>query len=223
MDTAPRLPGFGDGNIGIDRSQLERYVAGLDPRTPAAGPLAPNTPFCTGTGADEIVLRPAPSDPNVTRAFRIGSVEGTRDGTVNVPVEADLAGGEIMTQFTIHFDPSVLSISDIAGTGINPDILLGDSLPEGTRVTINTSEIATGDIGIIVYFNGSGSYPALTAEPGTRTLVTLRFRLEDSVKIGSITPITFNDHVFETKASDTLGQTLIVSGGLRGGAAVVRK
>ena len=223
MDVAPRLPGFGDGKIGLDRTQLERYVSGQDPRTAAAGPLAPTQAFCTGTGTDLDTLRAAPSDPTVTRAFRIGSVEGTRDGTVSVPVEADLAGGEIMTQFTIHFDPSVLSISDLAGTNLNPDVLLGDALPEGTRVTVNTTDIASGDIGVIVYFNGAALYPAVTAEAGTRTLVTLRFRLEDSVKIGTITPITFNDTVFETKASDTLGQPLTVSGGVRGGAAVVRR
>ena len=40
MDTAP-FATKGDGAIGIDRSQLERYIAGLDPKSAGSGPKAP--------------------------------------------------------------------------------------------------------------------------------------------------------------------------------------
>jgi len=140
---------------------------------------------------------------------------------VEVPVEADLSGGEGMMQFTIHFDPSMLSISDIAGGDINPDVLLGEGLPEGTRVIVNTGHLADGDIGVVVYFNGSGSYPAVTVDPGTKTLVHLRFQVTPEVKMGAVSVLTFNDNVFVTKTSDTLGQSLPIDNGLRGGSVAV--
>ena len=118
------------------------------------------------------------------------------------------------------FDPSSLAISDIAGVNVNPDVILGD-LPKGTRVIVNTSQIAKGDIGLIVYFNGSGAYPAITAPAGTRTLVSLTFRNTTEIRTGSTIPLTFSDSVFETKASDNLGQPLAVPGGLRGGTVII--
>jgi len=232
LDTAPRVFNgvltLGDGQIGLDRSQLENYVAGPNaqngaPKTLVGGDTVPKAPFCTGVATDESYSRPAPSDPDAIRALRIGSVAATSGSQVVIPIEADLAGGEVMTQFTIHFDPSMLSISDIAGANLNPDVLLGNNLPEGTRVVVNTTGIANGDLGIVVYFNGSGSYPAVTAEPGTKTLVHLRFQTTQEVKLGAVSVLNFNDNVFVTKTSDTLGQTLPVDGGLHGGAVVVTR
>jgi hypothetical protein len=220
MDVAPFATG-GDGALGADRSQIELFIAGITPRTAAGGPLAPNTPFCTGVETDEPYLRAAPADPSIIRSFRIGSVTAQSGSTVELPIEADLAGDEVTAQFTIHFDPSMLSISDIAGVNtaglnINPDVLLGD-LPEGTRVIINTTRLSEGDLGLVINFNGRGTYPAATARPGTRTLVMLKLHFVKEVKIGSIAPLNFNDSVFETKASDTLGQPLVISEDTQGG------
>jgi len=127
----------------------------------------------------------------------------------------------VMAQFTIHFDPSLLNISDIGGVNVNPDVILGDRLPPGTRVIVNTSRILAGDIGIVVYFNGSGRYPANTGEAGTRTLVYLNFAMTEEVKLGSVAPLTFSDDVFVTRIGDEIGQPLPVQNGLRGGSVVV--
>src|SRR5262249_52772406 len=154
----------------------------------------------------------APSDPDAVRGFRIGSVLGRAGSEVQVPIESDLAGGEITTQFTIHFDPSTLSISNVAGANLNADILPGD-LPNGAHVIVNTSRIKDGYIGIVIDFNGSGAYPPTTAASGTARLVLLRFRLDRSARFGEVVPLTFSDDVFLTKASDSLGQSLSMDGG----------
>src|SRR5207247_4885758 len=63
MDTAPLATG-GDGALGLDRNQLERYVAGLDERRAGSGPLTPVAAFCTQvSGTEAAELRAAPSDP----------------------------------------------------------------------------------------------------------------------------------------------------------------
>jgi len=219
-DVAPLRTG-GDGALGLDRAVLGMLVAGFAPSRAAVGPLAPNDPFCVESTGDEIVLKAAPISPS-ERALRISYVEAPRNAFVAVPVEAAFGGGEISTQFTIHFDPSALSISDIAGTGANPDVLLGDTLPAGTTVTVNTSSLATGDLGVVVYFNGSGGFPEVTAPPGTRTVVTLRFRTGTEMKTGAGIPLTFNDTVFLSKMSDTLGGRLPLDGGLNGGFVAIR-
>ena len=53
------------------------------------------------------------------------------------------------------------------------------------------------------------------------SLVVMRFHVADDVTRGSITRIAFNDNVFVTNVSDTLGQSLTIDGGLRGGAVVI--
>lgn len=220
MDTSPRLPGSGNGSLDVDRSQLERYVAGLDPRTAAGGPILPIVSFCTATGMFEGASKAAPSDPNAIRMLRIPSVMAKPGTQIEVPIEADLAGGEVTAQFTIHIDPAVLGISSLAGANVNPDVILGEGSPEGTRVIVNTSELGNGDIGIILNFNGSGSYPAVTAESGAKTLVVLRFRISDDVAPGSASPISFNDGIFVCKLSDRFARALDIGGGLRGGAVI---
>lgn len=217
MDSAP-LATKGDGALGLDRAQLERFIAALDPRTATGGPLTPTVVFCTGASiADLVPVRAAPSDPAAVRMLRIGSAAAKAGTEVEVPIDADLAGGEITAQFTVHIDPAMLAMSDIAGTNVNPDVILGDGLPEGTRVTVNTSRIADGDIGIVLNFNGAGDYPAMTAEAGTRTLVVLRFVVLGDPEVRSTSPVTFNDNVFLTKLSDGLGHSVAIDGGLIGG------
>src|SRR5207248_3027109 len=122
---------------------------------------------------------------------------------------------------TVHFDPAVLTMSDIAGANVNPDVILGSTLPEGTRVIVNTSSIAEGDLGIVLDFNGSGNYPAITAEAGTRMLVVLRFTIADTAQAGTSSPVTFGDGVFMTKMADTLGRSVAVDGGLQGGSVII--
>jgi len=207
MDTAP-LATKGDGALALDRSQLENYVAGVTPRAAAGGPTAPNSPFCTGLSRAEGDPTIDSVDRDAIRALWIDRVEAGADRYIEVPVAIDLAGGEIMAQFTIHFDRSVLSISDIAGADANPDVRLGDRLPDGTRVIVNTSGINGGDIGIVVNFNGSGYEPAITAGSGTTTLVTLRFQVTERSGRAKAPLVTFNDGVFQIKLSDALGRSL---------------
>jgi len=218
MDISPRLPNFGNGFVDLDRSQLERYIAGLDPTTLAGGPAAPIIPFCVGNRqlGDEILSMP--TETRTPQMLRIGSGTVDRHGVVEVPVEAVTSGGAITVQFTIHFDPGVLAISPVAGADANPDVIPGVGLPAGTRVIVNTSGRANGDLGVVVNFNGSASYPAVTSEAGRATLVVLRFRVVADARGGTRSIVTFGDNVFVTKMSGTLGQALPIDGGLVGGS-----
>jgi len=220
MDVAPFNTG-GDGAIGLDRIQIERYVAGLNPRRPAIGPTSPVVPFCTDAGPRPGIKPAAPAEDR-PRALRVVSANTFDDQVVDVPVEAWLNGNEITAQFTLHFDPARLSISDTAGINTNPDVMMG-ALPAGTRLIVNTTSIDQGDIGIVVNFNGVGQYPAITADAGVKQLVSLRFRVISNDPAVRIVPITFNDNVFMTKVSDTWGQSLEISGGLIGGVVGIVK
>jgi len=215
-DTASK----GDGSIGTDRVALEKMIAdGV--LIPAGGPDSPMSPFCTAPSLKPaLASKPAPTDPHVIRSLRIGSVVGIGSSAIDVPVEADLAGDEVIAQFTVHFDPSLLSISDAAGVNSNPDVLAGD-LPEGAHVIVNTSQLADGNIGILININGTGAYPAVTAPSGTRSLVVLRFHLRGPVAVGEASPLAFTDTVFTTKASDSVAQTLPITGGLRSGSIII--
>jgi hypothetical protein len=95
-------------------------------------------------------------------------------------------------------------------------------LPAGTTVTVNTSSMATGDLGVLVYFNGSASFPEVTAQPGTYTLVTLRFQTGIELKTGAQMPLNFTDTVFITKMGNTLGGRFAINGGLNGGFVTIR-
>jgi len=213
FDTAPRLPNFGDGAIGADRNQLERYIAAVapngDPRTPIAGPIAPNIPFCTGVRGDidtGSASRAETSD--ATRTMRIVNGSGPAGGFATVPVDIEAQGNEVTAQMTLHFNSAVLSISNVAGTNVNPDITVGPGAPAGTRITVNTLNIANGDIGIVINFNGNGTIPATTLPLGTRRVALVRFTIAGNATVGSTTPVTFNDNTFVTKTGDANAATL---------------
>src|SRR5436190_16289635 len=66
-----------------------------------------------------------------TRQFRVIPVTGTPGETVDVPLELTAGGNEVIAQTTIHFDSKYLSISDLGGPNVNPDVLVADGDPAG--------------------------------------------------------------------------------------------
>src|SRR5205823_9495541 len=88
--------------------------------------------------------------------------------------------------FSIQFDPTKLSISNVAGTG-NPDVLAGAGLPANCSITgVNTSEVAAGRVGIIISCNAPATFAA-----GTSQLVRFRLRALAGATAGSFVPVTF--------------------------------
>lgn len=206
LDTSP-LASLGNGAFDLDRNQLERYIAGLDAKRLVGGPQAPNAPLtCSGVGAD-IDTGSRAEATNAPRTARIVNGSGPAGGFALVPIDIEASGNEVTFQGTIHFGAG-LSISAVAGTDVNPDITLGPGAPAGTRITVNTSNIANGDIGIVVNFNGNATNPATTLPSGTRRVAVLKFTIAGNAQVGSVIPVTFNDNVFTTKIGDSLGGTL---------------
>lgn len=127
-----------------------------------------------------------------------------------IPVSLDACGKEVTLQGTLHFDPNELSISDKAGTNVNPDVKLGPSVPKGTKVIVNTDQLADGDIGFVVDFNGEGASPAVKLASGQKTIVVFKFTLKNPAQ-GLNLDISWSDSVFHTKAGDDQGQDLPIT------------
>lgn len=131
-DTSPAVS-KGDGYIDVsDIVQARRYADLLDILTPAGGPAAPAGPrpaaVATGTSSSTTIV--------------IDPVEGQHGSRVTVPIRMVRAGLESASSFTLSFDPTMISISDIV-------------LGEGTQftdsvLTINQDRAEVGEIGIVL-------------------------------------------------------------------------
>ncbi|MGE3466254.1 MAG: cohesin domain-containing protein, partial [Pyrinomonadaceae bacterium] len=118
----------------------------------------------------------------VERTIRVVSVAGDPGSQVIVPVEIDSGGNEVGLQFTLIFNPAVLSISNISTGdpgGPNPDVMLGSGAPPGTALTINATQAPTGRIGILVDSNN-----AFQASPPARQIATFRFTINPGAPAG---------------------------------------
>jgi hypothetical protein len=115
-------------------------------------------------------------------------------------------GNEAGTQFGLHFDPTVLAISDISGVNVNPDITFGANTPEGTTLNVNAEDAANGNIGIVENFNGAAV--AITALPqGAARIARVRFHVLDTAEAGE-SRITFDDTVLSRFTADVNGRAL---------------
>ena len=199
FDDGP-LATLGNGTItSSDRTQLDRYSAGLDPLTAAGGPTNPVTVICTASSRPETVAELESEDVADARVIHLISVSGNAGTDVTVYVESDAQGNEVATQYSLNFDPAVLAISDMSGS--NPNVKLGSGAPAGTTLTVNASQVAAGHIGIVENFNGAGD-GAVTA--GTKRIAAVMFHILPSAAFGA-TPITFDDGVIAKVTSDTNG------------------
>jgi hypothetical protein len=191
-----------------DRSQIERYIASQDPLTPAGGPTSPTTPFCAALSRADIeppVLET--KSEAVSRVLRLVPVLSADGAEVDLQMELTARGNEVVSQASVHFDPAVFRIADVSGVGVNPDISAGADVPEGTHVIVNTSNLADGNVGIAVDFNGTGSFPAKTLEPGVMRILNLRLHVLDNAPIGS-SPVDFTDDTISQATFDAFGQSL---------------
>ena len=128
-------------------------------------------------------------------------------------------GNEAGTQFGLHFDPTVLSISDVSGVNANPDIAIGAGLPEGTTLNVNAEDAANGNIGIVENFNGAAATISAIPEGATR-IARVRFHVLDRAAAGS-SSITFDDSVIRGFTSDVNGFGLAASYDQSGAVTVI--
>ena len=199
FDDAPLATG-GDGRItSSDRTQLDRYIAGLDPLTPAAGPTNPITVTCTATARPETQPEPESEAVAAGRITRLVSASGKAGTDVTVFIESDAIGNELATQYSLNFNPSILSISDASGT--NPDVTVGADVPSGTMLTVNARQAALGRIGIVENFNGGGQG---TITAGTKRIAKVTFHIMRGAPVGA-SQVIFDDGVVAKITSDTYG------------------
>ncbi len=217
LDAGPRTTG-GDGVLGgADGTAIDAYArhdsaTDFDPNTtgwqptPAGGPTGITNLGCTpGPDPAAAAVAEAVVGESADRTVRL--IPGTvNNGEVTVEVELNAVGNEAGTQFGIHFDPTVVSLSDVSGVNANSDITPGTDAPAGTTLNVNAAGAANGNIGIVENFNGASD--SITAIPaGARRIARVRFHVLPGAASGE-SKVTFDDSVISGVTADTNGLIL---------------
>ena len=177
--------------------------------TPAGGPTTITNLGCTPSAAPEsedVRNAEAVESASMTsaRIVRLVSRSGARNSDIVVDIEMTAQGNEAGTQFGLHFDPSVLSISSVSGVNANPDVMLGAGAPEGTTLNVNADDAANGNIGIVENFSAS----AITALPeGSTRIARVRFHVLDGAASGT-SRVDFDSSVINGVTADVNGMLL---------------
>lgn len=235
LDAGPRNT-LGDGLIGsTDGTAIDAYarhdgatdfnpnVAGWQP-TPAGGPaaitnLGPNCAAAAMRETDTVTATvPEPAARAAARAVRVVSRTGGRNSDITVEIEMAAQGNEAATQFGLHFDPAVLSISNISGVNVNPDIMLGAGAPAATSLNVNAADAVNGNIGINENFNAANIAIRAIPEGATR-IARLKFHVLDGAAVGA-SRLTFDDSVIRGVTSDVNGIILAATYDQNGVVAV---
>lgn len=88
---------------------------------------------------------------------------------IEVPIWIDAQGDESSVNFSIHFNPLVVT---------NPVVALGTSVPPDSNLEINTDNLSQGQIGISI----NSSSPLIT---GSRKIATFAFMVPSTASIGT--------------------------------------
>ncbi len=220
LDAGPRssrgdaLLGSADGTA-IDAYARHDSSTDFDPvtpgwqPTPAGGPTAITNLGCTPVSAPEAdkatATIPEAESASSARVVRVVSAPAV-DRDITVEIEMSAQGNEAGTQYGLHFDPSAVSISNISGVNLNPDITLGTGSPVGTTLNVNAEDAANGNIGIVENFNGtSNSIEAIPA--GARRIARVTFHVRSGATPGE-SKVTFDETVIKGISADTNGLIL---------------
>lgn len=170
--------------------------------TPTATPTATPTVGPTATPTNTPTATPTATPP-AGRNVRFVSVSGAPGSQVIAAVELDSQNDEAAIQFSLNFNPAILSISGVSSPAINPDVTLGSGVPAGSSLTVNGNQVGSGRIGILV--DSSNTFAA-----GTRQVATFRFTINPAAP-GGATPVTFGDVPVPRSISDNLGNPLMAN------------
>ncbi len=220
LDAGPRST-LGDGLLGsADGTAIDAYArhdssTDFDPNTPgwqptpAGGPTAITNLGCTPVSAPEADNATAtiPEAESASSARVVRLVSGAAiDRNITVEIEMSAQGNEAGTQYGLHFDPALVSISNVSGVNANPDIMLGADSPGGTTLNVNAEDAANGNIGIVENFNGANnSIEAIPA--GARRIAKVTFHVRSGAAPGE-SKVTFDESVIKGVSADTNGLIL---------------
>ena len=161
----------------------------------------------TGDGFFSNGFTTEPEALTAARTVTLVSATGQVNTDVFVEVELEAQGNEAGVQYSIHFDPLIVSISSVNGVNANPDITLGSGAPAGTYLNVNAADAANGNIGIGQNFNGANTNPPTVIAAGTRRIAKLKFHILLAAA-GGASPVTFTNNPLNRGLFDENGFTI---------------
>lgn len=121
-----------------------------------------------------------------------GAANPGQNVTINVQIEAQ--GNESSASFTLNFNPAILT---------NPQVALGNGVPQGANLGTNLSQVAQGNIGVLV--DSTNTYAA-----GTRNILNVTFTIAPGATLG-LTPVGFGSSPTGQSLSSSTGALLPVT------------
>ena len=178
----------GDGLLTAgDTVQARRYAAGLDAPQNGGGPIQPSVaPQGIGGWIDDIFRYFS------GRSIAVGDPVVVEEGVLAVPVTIEGYGEVVAASFTFEFD---------AGAFKGATIELGGDAPEGSVLTVNSSDIANGRIAVLL----DSAIPI--AAGGQKTVVIVNL-IRATDQPANDTQIRITDGIAKIALSDSNGNDL---------------
>ncbi|MGZ4963234.1 MAG: immunoglobulin domain-containing protein, partial [Limisphaerales bacterium] len=172
------------GNIsGATNTSLS--IASVQQSDAGSYALVVSSPYGSATSSNAVLSV-------LTSTIVVANVSGSGSSTVQVPVSLVALGSESAVGFSLNFDPSLLTIADVA-LGANAS---------GATIFYNTNQQSTGRVGIVVSFTSGGAFAA-----GTQEVAVVTFNV-GIVATNTVTPITLGDSPTVRQISDSLANSL---------------
>lgn len=127
------------------------------------------------------------------RTMSVISTTGQAGTQVTVSIELDSQGDEVAASFSLNYDPAIFS---------NPVVALGSGTPQGSVVSVNTNQAASGRVGVLV----DSTNPFIVSPPN-RQVITLTLTISPTAPTGA-SPITFVTSPTFPSVSSALGALL---------------
>lgn len=178
----------GDGLLTAgDTVQARRYASGLDAPQNGGGPIQPSmAPQGFGEWIDDIFKYFS------GRSIAVGDPVVSGEGFLAVPVTIEGYGEVVAASFTFEFD---------AGAFKGATIELGSDAPEGSVLTVNSSDIGNGRIAVLLD-------SAIQIEAGGRKTVIIVKLVRATDQPANDTQIRITDGIAKISLSDSNGNDL---------------
>jgi hypothetical protein len=148
----------------------DTQITATVPANALSGPVSLIKPGCSNAQTPAITI-------NTPRVVRVVNISGAPGSPVGVAIELVSQGDENALNFSLTFDPAVLS---------NPQTALGSDAAGG-QVNVNTTQTAQGRLGLLVSLAGGQRFSA-----GVRRVAVVTFTIAANASAGA-TPVGFGD------------------------------